>query len=388
MKRLLIAGVASILAACGGGGSSSGDGGAGSSDSVTISLDTVGHSATYLKAADGTWSELPKTQSSVEVSKGTNVDLVVRCTSGENEYFYVFYASGESNLTSDYTYNCSDDQPSVGRIEVNNNGSSISIDEFRLTGTTEVSSSGGYAYLSSSSEARTVIATGYDAENEKAYFYKKTGLMLSADDVLSIDFTDTTYSKEVQLKASAQKAGFEFNLDYSLSLVSADMPLMINGKYVEVPEEFRVDGDVYRTNWQFGEDSAYNVFATAPNLENSLTSAPAEITPADLEYSQDGRTATVPVDLSGHGVTESLNFFTVEYDDFGEQDIGDDSLVFYDVDGALQAAGKLTFELINLNDLPDASINLSHPSTDSEVYVNVFYGNAELGKAQLQMSSN
>ena len=384
MKNILAVAMTSVLVACGGGGSSSDNGNSSSSDNITISLDTVGHDATYLQAEDGSWTELPKSQTSLKVTKGTQVNLALFHQDGDKEVVGVFYASGERDLTADFTGYLSDDEAEAGRVGIESASPTISIVNVRLSGTIEVSTNS--ASLDSSTENRNLIATGYDATNQKAYFYKKTGLKLSDNDVVTLDFTDENVSKEVQVKSLIQKAGFEFNLDYSLALTTSEMPLKVSDGYVEVPTEFRIDGDVYRSNWQFGDGSAYNVYSSSPNVVNNLTSAPSEINSSDLVYSQDRKTVTLPVDLSSTGLLEELNSVTIEYDDISGQTTNDDSFVVYQVDGMLQEKGNLSFKLIDLNDLPNANISLNHPKTEDEVYLNLRYGNVILGQSQLHIS--
>jgi len=392
LKHTALFSAIALLAACGGGSGGS-DNTNGSSDQVKIALVTTPVNGVFMKKTDGSWEKLGSDIKTLDIAKNTPVEIATWCINDQqNTAIFVDVLSAGADYTIDHSWYCEDKTANNSEVTFSSSNPDIDIVQARLTYVDGISPSSGWATLEGYTGERTFIATGYDETNDKAYFYKKSGLELKAGDSFTIDFLDTTLSQEVEMKTAPTGAtGFDFNLDYTMSDETWELPLSIymaeGSKYIEVPASFRVSGDYYRTNWQFGDDSSLDVYTSEPSLtQNLLTSAPEELDINDLNVSQDKTTISISFSIDNPELP--LQSFSLEFDDFGNTDVGSDSMMRYFIDGALMEGGNLSINLVNPSDLPDSSLNYPHPKLDNAVYSTAEFGTKEIGKYYLRIESN
>lgn len=371
---VLLLTLSTLITACGG-SSSSGDPTPEKQapEANKITLNNSNTSITFVKQGDEDWSSLSAGNHTITASEDNQkIQLVTVC----DDYSYVNIIKLTADRSLDYSW-CNDED-SIARVTIGTaNGSGTTIIQSRLTEVTEESSN--YAQLTSSSSLRTIIAVGYNSTTDKAYFYKKEGLNLIDGDSIEIDFSDTELALEAPTIINPVKSGFDFNTDYKLNSSSSELPLSIYIKdgnpYIEVPNKFRTDGDYYRSNWQFGADSSYDLYAKELNLVNELASPPSELSTDNVSFSQDKTQGVVTLTPS----KSELPLQRVELEFYKYNPSSDNVYINYEIDGSYINDSSLSWDLIDFSSLPTGAPDVIHPALGDLDYYTAYYSSAVIG---------
>jgi hypothetical protein len=375
-NHILIFTLSILVSACGGSSSSSDTAPETQTPEINkLTLNNTNTSITFAKQGDGEWSSLAAGNHTISALEDSQkLQLVTIC----DNHSYVDVIKLTSDRIVDYSW-CNNSN-GTRRVTIAS-ADETTILHSLLSETTEESSD--YAQLSSSSVPRTIIAVGYNSTTKKAYFYKKEGLDLKDGDSIDINFADTDLASETPIITNPIKSGFEFNADYRLNSSASEIPLSIYLKdgypYIEVPNKFRTADDYYRSNWQFGTDSSYDVFAKEISLENELESAPNELSTDSVSFSQDEKQGMIEVVSNQSG----LPLQRIELE-FYKYNAGTNSVyINYTIDGSLLIGDSLNWDLVDFSLLPSGAPEVIHPALSDLDYYTEYYSSSEIGKTTI-----
>ncbi|UXD85941.1 hypothetical protein [Thalassolituus hydrocarboniclasticus] len=372
-----------LLTACGGGSSG------GSSEPLKLTLVNTSTSYSAVRIDNGDWQKLAVGNNAFTLpDDGAMVSVITICQDS-NRYDVDMSQNFISQSLSSEIDSCDDASIENPEVTFSYVAPGIGVQYLDVSDSMEINSN-GRVVLNQKNTPRTVVATGYRASDQKAFFFKRTNWTLADGDTPQIDFTDENYAAEVSYEVVADKNGFNYNLDYELADISLPLSLYSADNYpvISIPASMRSAGDMFRVNWQFGDDSAYNRYLSNPDTVLELAAAPAEPELSDVVFTQDGTSATISYqawnfdDLSPSQI--HLEFDT--YDSATGTYVDTD----YYLEPSINDTDSFSFTLLDLNSLPEMTLNIPAVSKDDLAYWFATLDNGkryETGARMLQLTS-
>lgn len=392
IKYLITLPLIAILFGCGGGGSS------GSSTSpiddqlpdaspvlpTTLSLDASYLEYAAIKYEDDDWEALSLTNHEITVNNlNTKISIVTVCDSTDsftNTYYTVNVYNLQINSSLALNYYWCIREEDRKNVTVNFINSDIKIMDYVISDAVYISGDGKVG-LNNLNDARTILALGYRASDEKAFFYKKSGLMLNDNDTIDIDFTDSNYSAEADYENVTTTEDFEYARNYRLNshtrAISLEIYTLSGTTVILLPDNLRTPGDKYTERWGFGQSSSFYYYSSGSDGSNPLTETPSEPSQDDTVFSQDGTQVNVKSNLNS--VQEmNLNEIILNFYKFSGS-TNDEIEYTYIIDSDLaNTDGEFNIELIDLNELPEFNLTLLSVGEDdfsgrSDYYNSSYY---------------
>lgn len=398
IKYLVTLPLIAILFGCGGGSS-------GSSTSpiddqlpdglpvipTTLSLDASYLEYAAIKYENDDWEALSLTNHEITVnSLNTKISIVTVCDSSDTStstYYAVNVYNLQINSSLALNYDWCIREEDRKNVTVNFIDADIEMMDYVISDAVYISSNGDVG-LDNLNDARTILALGYRASDEKAFFYKKSGLILNDNDTINVDFTDSTYVAEATYGNVTTTENFEYSRSYRLNshtrAISLEINTLAGNPVVLVPESLRTTGDKYTERWEFGQSSSFDYHSSGSDGSNPLTEIPSKPSQDDTQFSQDGTQVALKSNLKS--IQEmSLNEIVLNFYKFSGS-TNDEIEYTYIIDSDLDNTDEeFNIKLIDLNELPEFNLTLlsvgeEDLSDRSDYYNSSYY--EDLGNSQ------
>lgn len=385
LKHTALFSTIALLAACGGGSGGSDS----SSEPPKLTLNNTSTSYSAVRIDNGNWQKLAVGNNAFTLpDDGAMVSVITICQDS-NRYDVDMDRTFISQSLSSEIDSCDDASIENPEVTFSYVAPDINVQYLEVSDSMEINSN-GRVVLNQKNTPRTVVATGYRASDQKAFFFKRTNWTLAEGDTPQIDFTDENYAAEVSYEVVADKNGFNYNLNYELADISLSLILYSADNYptITIPPNMRSAGDMFRVNWQFGDDSTYNRYLSNPDTVLELAAAPAEPELSDVVFAQDGTSASINYqawDFDGL----SLSLINVEFDTY-DSATGTFVNTDYYFEPSKNDTDSFSFTLLDLNSLPEMTLNIPAVSKDDLVYWFATLDNGkryETGARMLQLTS-